>query len=179
MIYLKLLLTFFQIGIVSFGGGYAAMAPIYKQVVTNHQWLSAAEFADLITISQMTPGPIALNSATFVGLRIAGFPGAIVATIGNILPSLIVVGILGFVYFRFSSIKIMQTILGVLRAAVVALIMIACISLIETAILLPNFNLFNLFLFIFVIILLNITKLDPTIIMVITGLIGVIHVLIT
>ena len=155
------------------------MAPIYKQVVTNHQWLSVAEFADLITISQMTPGPIALNSATFVGLRIAGFPGAIVATIGNILPSLIVVGILGFVYFRFSSIKIMQTILGVLRAAVVALIMIACISLIETAIFLPNFNLFNLFLFIFVIILLNTTKLDPTIIMVITGLIGVIHVLIT
>lgn len=74
MIYLQLFLSFLQIGAFSFGGGYAAMPLIQEQVVTSHRWLSMAEFTDLITISQMTPGPIAVNSATFVGIKIAGIP---------------------------------------------------------------------------------------------------------
>ena len=80
MIYLQLFLSFLQIGMFSFGGGYAAMPLIQGQVVTLHGWLTISEFTDLITISQMTPGPIAVNSATFVGMKIAGIPGAIVAT---------------------------------------------------------------------------------------------------
>ena len=72
MIYLQLFLSFLQIGMFSFGGGYAAMPLIQGQVVTAHHWLSMEEFTDLITISQMTPGPIAINSATFVGTKIAG-----------------------------------------------------------------------------------------------------------
>lgn len=71
MIYFQLFLSFFQIGLFSFGGGYAAMPLIQGQVVQGHGWLSMSEFTDLITISQMTPGPIAINSATFVGTRIA------------------------------------------------------------------------------------------------------------
>ena len=67
MIYLKLFISFLQIGMFSFGGGYAAMPLIQGQVVNGHQWLTMAEFTDLVTISQMTPGPIAVNSATFVG----------------------------------------------------------------------------------------------------------------
>ena len=78
MIYLQLFLSFFQIGLLSFGGGYAAMPLIQGQVVQGHGWLSMSEFTDLITISQMTPGPIAVNSATFVGIKIAGIPGALV-----------------------------------------------------------------------------------------------------
>ena len=70
MIYLKLFLSFLQVGMFSFGGGYAAMPLIQGQVVTGHHWLSMSEFTDLITISQMTPGPIAVNSATFVGIKI-------------------------------------------------------------------------------------------------------------
>lgn len=69
MIYVQLFLSFLQIGLFSFGGGYAAMPLIQGQVVTTHQWLSMSEFTDLITISQMTPGPIAVNSATFVGIK--------------------------------------------------------------------------------------------------------------
>ena len=91
MIYLQLFLSFLQIGAFSFGGGYAAMPLIQEQVVTSHRWLSMAEFTDLITISQMTPGPIAVNSATFVGIKIAGIPGALAATAGCILPSCIIV----------------------------------------------------------------------------------------
>lgn len=75
MIYLQLFLSFLQIGMFSFGGGYAAMPLIQGQVVTAHHWLSMEEFTDLITISQMTPGPIAINSATFVGTKIAGTRG--------------------------------------------------------------------------------------------------------
>ena len=85
MIYLQLFFSFLQIGLFSFGGGYAAMPLIQGQVVTLHGWLTISEFTDLITISQMTPGPIAVNSATFVGMKIAGIPGAIVATAGCIL----------------------------------------------------------------------------------------------
>ena len=86
MIYLQLFLSFLQIGLFSFGGGYAAMPLIQDQVVTAHGWLSMPEFTDLITISQMTPGPIAINSATFVGMKIAGVPGAIAATVGCVFP---------------------------------------------------------------------------------------------
>ena len=89
MIYFQLFLSFFQIGLFSFGGGYAAMPLIQGQVVQGHGWLSMSEFTDLITISQMTPGPIAVNSATFVGIKIAGIPGALAATFGCILPSCI------------------------------------------------------------------------------------------
>ena len=87
MIYLQLFWSFIQIGMFSFGGGYAAMPLIQGQVVNTHEWLTMTEFTDLITISQMTPGPIAVNSATFVGMKIAGIPGAVVATLGCILPS--------------------------------------------------------------------------------------------
>ena len=76
MIYLELFWSFLQVGMFSIGGGYAAMPLIQSQVVTQHGWLTMNEFTDLITIAEMTPGPIAVNSATFVGIRIAGIPGA-------------------------------------------------------------------------------------------------------
>lgn len=94
MILLKLFWSFFQIGMFSIGGGMAAMPLIQNQVVNLHHWLTLTEFTDLITIAEMTPGPIAINSATFVGIRIAGIPGAIVATIGCIFPSCVIVSLL-------------------------------------------------------------------------------------
>ena len=87
MIYLELFLSFFQMGLFGFGGGYAVLPLIKEQVVIQHPWLTMSEFTDLITISQMTPGPIVVNSATFIGLRIAGVGGAFVAPAGSILPS--------------------------------------------------------------------------------------------
>src|SRR5699024_2182906 len=81
MIYLQLFWSFLQIGLFSFGGGYAAIPLLQGQIVDRHGWLSMPEFTDLVTISQMTPGPIAINSATFVGIKIAGLAGALVATL--------------------------------------------------------------------------------------------------
>ena len=122
MVYLKLLWSFMQIGLFAFGGGYAALPLIQEQVITLNSWLTMDEFADVVTISQMTPGPIALNAATFVGQRVAGLPGAIVATIGAVLPSFIIVLILAFIYYKYRNIEIMKGILAGLRPAVVALI---------------------------------------------------------
>ena len=82
MIYWQLFLSFLQVGMFSVGGGYAAMPLIQSQVVEQHPWLTMQEFTDLITIAEMTPGPIAVNAATFVGLRMASFPGAVIATLG-------------------------------------------------------------------------------------------------
>ena len=129
MIYLQLFISFLQIGMFSFGGGYAAMPLIQGQVVTLHHWLSMEEFTDLITISQMTPGPIAVNSATFVGIKIAGIPGAVVATFGCILPSCVIVTLLAKLYLKYRNMEMLQGILNSLRPAVVAMIASAGISI--------------------------------------------------
>jgi len=128
MIYLKLFFSFLQVGLFSIGGGYAAMPLIQSQVVTENGWLTMAEFADLVTIAEMTPGPIIINAATFVGIRVAGIPGAVIATVGSIFPSLILVSLLAFLYFRYKKLSLLQAILACLRPAVVALIASAGIS---------------------------------------------------
>lgn len=129
MIYLELLWSFFQIGLFSIGGGYAAMPLIQHQVVDVHPWLTMTQFADIMTIAEMTPGPIAINSATFVGIQVAGLPGAIVATFGCILPSCAIVMTLAYIYYRFRGLTVVQGILSGLRPAVVAMIASAGISL--------------------------------------------------
>ena len=91
---LDLFLCFVQVGLFSIGGGYAAMPMIQAKAVEYYHWLTMSEFTDLMTIAEMTPGPITVNSATFVGIRMAGIPGALVATMGCILPSLIIVSLL-------------------------------------------------------------------------------------
>jgi len=133
VIYLELLWAFLQVGALSIGGGYAAMPLIREQTVIVHTWLTGAEFSDLVTIAEMTPGPIALNAATFVGMRTAGFAGAVTATIGCVLPSILIVSILSWLYVRYRSGKTLQTILGTLRPVVVALIASAAVSLLQVA----------------------------------------------
>ena len=134
MIYLKLFFAFLQIGMFSFGGGYAALPLIRHQVVEANGWLQLSEFTDLITISQMTPGPIAINSATFVGTMVAGVPGAIVATLGCIVPSCMIVMTLAYLYYRFRGLSIIQGVLAGLRPAVIAMIASAGINLFLTAV---------------------------------------------
>lgn len=135
MIYLQLFLSFLQVGLFSIGGGYAAMPLIQGQVVERHGWLTMQEFTDLITIAEMTPGPIAINSATFVGIRIGGIGGAVVATVGCISPSLVIVSLLAFIYYRYKKLSMLQSVLGTLRPAVVALISSAGLSILIQVIL--------------------------------------------
>lgn len=129
MIYLEIFWSFFQIGLFSFGGGYAALPLIQEQVVDAKGWLTMTEFADVITISQMTPGPIALNAATFVGIGVAGLPGAIVATLGSVTPSCIIVLTLAMVYYKYKELNWMKAILKGLKPAVIGLIASAGFSI--------------------------------------------------
>lgn len=133
MILVQLFFSFLQIGMFSFGGGYAALSLIQDQVITTHHWLSMGEFSDLVTISQMTPGPIAVNAATFVGTKIAGTTGAIVATIGCILPSCIIVTLIAYFYLKYRNLRVIQVVLNTLRPAVIALIFAAGVSILVSA----------------------------------------------
>lgn len=133
MICLHLFFSFLKIGAFSFGGGYAALPLIQNEVIHIHHWLSMAEFTDLVTISQMTPGPIAINAATFVGIKIAGGFGALFATLGCILPSCILVTLIAGLYLKYKNLDTLQCVLHTLRPAVVALIAAAGISILITA----------------------------------------------
>ncbi|OUO31091.1 chromate transporter [Lachnoclostridium sp. An298] len=176
MIYLELFWSFLKIGLFSFGGGYAAMPLIQEQVVSSHNWLSMAEFTDLITISQMTPGPIAINSATFVGIKIAGIPGALVSTVGCILPSCIIVMLIAKLYLKYRNMSMLQGVLNSLRPAVVAMIASAGISVLITAfwgsaelISLTGTNWTLVVIFVVCVILLRKFRMNPILVMVLAG----------
>lgn len=175
MIYLQLFWSFIQVGMFSIGGGYAAMPLIQNEVVINHGWLTMSEFTDLITIAEMTPGPIAVNSATFVGIRIAGIAGAVIATFGCILPSLFIMSLLAYIYFKYKSVSSLQSVLASLRPAVVALIAGAGITILRqvafsgTALSLGNLNITGILLFLAAFYLLRKKKMNPILVMAMSG----------
>ena len=178
MIYLQLFLSFLQVGMFSVGGGYAAMPLIQSQVVQGHGWLTMNEFTDLITIAEMTPGPIAVNSATFVGIRIAGIPGAIISTFGCILPSLIIVSLLAFIYHKYKNVSALQHVLACLRPAVVALIAAAGLNILQTVLFagqamgFDTLNIIGGILFLVAFFLLRKLKWNPILVMVLCGVSG-------
>jgi len=133
MIYWDLLLVFILIGSLSFGGGYAVLPLIEEHLVINQGWITSQEFIDILTLSEMTPGPIAINSATFAGNRIAGVMGGVVATFGVILPSFVITIFLAYLYFKFQNLQIVKGVVEGLRPAVVALIASAGVTILMTA----------------------------------------------
>ncbi len=176
-IYVQLFLSFIQIGLFSIGGGYAAMPLIQNQVVDLHQWLTLGEFTDLVTIAEMTPGPIAVNAATFVGTQIAGLLGALVATFGCILPSCIIVSTLAYLYYKYKGLTIIQGILGSLRPAVVAMIASAGLTILLMVLWgekgfstnLADLNVLGCVIFVAAFVLLRKWKLNPILVMVLSG----------
>ena len=174
MIYLQLFLSFLQIGALSFGGGYAAMPLIEAQIVTAHGWLDLTEFANLVTIAEMTSGPIAVNAATFVGTKIAGVSGALVATFGCILVTLI-----AKLYLKYRNLSVLQSVLGSLRPAVVAMIASAGVTILLSAFwggrtVVGSTNLLMVFIFALSLLLLRKTKLNAIAVMVLAGALNLI-----
>lgn len=108
MLYLKLFLIFAKIGLFSFGGGLAMLPLIQEEVVENQNWLSEHEFIDLVAVAQSTPGPIAVNAATFIGQKTGGFLGGVVATVGVVTPSIIIMFIIASFFFIFSHNKFVK-----------------------------------------------------------------------
>ena len=134
MIYLQLFFEFAKISLVCVGGGYASMPLIQGVVVDSYHWLTLPEFIDVFTISQMTPGPIGVNAATFAGMKTAGIGGAICATMGFVTPSLFLCIALAKIIFKYGELGAIQGILNGLRPAVIALIAAACISFVLLAV---------------------------------------------
>lgn len=172
---LDLYLTFFKVGLFSFGGGYAALPLIQQEVVGANSWLSLSEFNDLITISQMTPGPIAVNSATFVGVRVGGILGGLVATLGCVTPSAIIVGILAYFYKKYKDLDSISNVLYFLRPAIISMILIAGVDILMTAlfdtraIALINLDYKMLVLFGLILILMIKKDIDPIKLMLASG----------
>ena len=180
MIFLQLLFAFFQIGAFSIGGGYAALPLIQDQVVEIYKWLNLKEFTDLITISQMTPGPIAINTASFVGMRVAGIPGALAATFGCVLPSAVIVLIIAYFYKKYNNLKFIQGTMWGLHPAVIGLIAATGYSMLVNTIFGENGISFNFdsinFIAVALVVLCLIavrkTKINPAFIMLGAGALG-------
>ncbi|GAB6086522.1 chromate transporter [Alkaliphilus crotonatoxidans] len=169
MIYLKLFLSFLKIGVFSFGGGYAMLPLIEQEIVHINHWLNQDEFVDIIAISQMSPGPIAINSATFVGFKHLGVLGALAATLGVIFCSFFLVTFLANVVMKYHDSTAIQGIFAGIRPGVIGLIAAACVSLFKSSIV--DFK--GLLIGLMVLGILLKTKIHPIVMIMLSGLLGI------
>lgn len=170
---LALFFIFFKIGLFSIGGGYAIIPLIQEQVVNNYHWISNNTFTDIITISQMTPGPLAVNTSTFVGIQLAGINGAIVATIGCILAGAIISIMLYLLFTKYQNLEIITNILNTLKATSVGLIMSAGATILMLSFYENNIiNYAGIIIFLISLFWLQKKKPNPIILMILTGFIG-------
>ncbi len=133
MLYLLLFYTFFKIGLFGFGGGYAMLSMIQGEVVTRYGWLTSQEFTDIVAISQMTPGPIGINSATYVGFTATGSVwGSIIATLAVVLPSFILMLAISKFFLKYQKHPVVEAVFSGLRPAVVGLLASAALVLMNT-----------------------------------------------
>lgn len=165
---LKLFLAFFKIGMFSFGGGYAMLPLIQLNVVNQNNWLSHKEFIDIVAISQVTPGPIAINCATYVGYKLAGIFGAISSTLGVSMPSVIIMVILTKLVLKLNNAKFFEAIFSNLRPTVIGLILAAAILVFSESVF--DVKTFIVFLLSFVISIKY--KVDPIILTILGGILG-------
>ena len=122
MIYLQLFLSYLKIGFFGFGGGYAMLSLIQNEIVVQNQWLNNAEFSDIVAISQMSPGPIAINSATYIGYSIAGFWGTVVATIAVCLPALTLMILITKFFLMLQSNRYVKAAMSGMRIIIISMI---------------------------------------------------------
>ncbi len=169
MILLKLFLSFFKIGAFTFGGGYAMIPLIKKEIITNQQWLTTREFIDIIAIAEMTPGPIAVNSATFLGYKIAGILGSVVSTIGVVLPSFLVIMVIYHFLSKFSDSPYVKQAFKGIRPVVLGLIVTAAFEVGKSAII--DFK--SVIIAVTVFLLVSIKDLNPIIGILLAGIAGI------
>ena len=169
-IIIKIFLSFLKIGAFSFGGGYAMLPLIQREIVNSHNWITYKEFIDIIGISQMTPGPIAINSATFVGFKVSGILGSISATLGVVTFSFILVSIANHYIVKFKESYILKAALTGMRPALIGLIISVFISLGR-----ESYKDIKSVIIGFIILGLLLTnKLHPILVIMISGVLGII-----
>ena len=172
MIYLELFYTFFIIGAFTFGGGYAMLSLIQNEVVVEHEWISAQQFTEIVAISQMTPGPIGINSATYIGYSVTGNVfGSLLSTTAVMLPSFIIVLTICKLYNKFKENNHVAHLMTLLKPMVIGMIAAAA------GILVTKENFFNWSswaLFAAAFVALQWGKVNPIIVIIVAGLIGIV-----
>jgi chromate transporter len=164
----KLFYVFAKIGIFNFGGGYAILPLIEKEIIRNNGWMYPRDFVDIVALSQMTPGPISINSATFVGYRVAGFWGAVAGTIGIMIPAYFLVIFAARSISKYRDSRAMNSAFCGLRPAVIGLIGAAIISVSREAFV----DIKSVIVAAVVAVMVFKTKLSPIAILVIAGILG-------
>jgi len=166
---LNLFATFFRIGMFSFGGGYAMLPLISREIVDHWHWLTPEQFIDVVAVSGVTPGPIAINAATFVGKKVAGVTGSAAATIGVVAPSFIIMLILAWLMRRYSKLPVIQNMFKGIRPVVVALIASAALFMINSSVTMVSQAVIALA----ALVLALKTKIHPITVLVVAGVVGV------
>lgn len=169
MLYLQLFLSFFKIGVFGFGGGYAMLSLIQTEVVTDHNWITSAQFADIIAISQVTPGPIAINSATYIGYTATGSVwGSALATLGVCAPSLIIMLVASRFYMKMKNNPYVAQVMRALRPVVIGLILAAALLLLTP----DNFIDWKSYLIFGGVLVAAVRKVNPILLIFLAGLAG-------
>lgn len=165
---IELFFTFAKIGLFTFGGGYAMLPMLQKEVVENKKWSTEAEIMDYFAIGQVTPGVIAVNTSTFVGYKLKGLIGALIATLGMIIPSLIIITLIAAFLKNFADYPTVQHAFNGLRACVCVLIFDSVVKMVKKSVT----DIFCLIVFLTVIILSITNILSPAILVVLAGISG-------
>lgn len=169
--YWELFVVFMRIGGFTFGGGLAMLPMIQKEIVDNKHWASHQEVLDYFSIGQVTPGAIAVNTATFIGYKVAGVFGGVVATVGVIFPSIVIITLITAFLANFASLEIVEHAFNGIRAAVSVLIAIAVWQMAKTAIV----DWLSLFLFIIVSFLMLFKVTNPVVLVLLSAVLGLIY----
>ncbi len=175
-----LFFDFIKIGALGFGGGYAMLPLIESLIVDIRGFISPSEFIDLVTISQMTPGPILINSATFVGIKVAGILGGIIATVGAIAPSCIIVTFLAMLYYKYRTLDVVQNMLKFLRPVGTGLIAAAGATIFVMVVFggdvvsAQNIDIMSFFLCVLSFAAIRFAKINPAFVVLGSGFVGII-----
>jgi len=172
MIYLQLLISYLKIGLFGFGGGYAMLSLVRHEVVEKNSWITGGEFTDIVAVSQMTPGPIGINSATYIGYTVTGsIWGSVIATIAVCLPSFIIFLCIARVYARFNSNACVESAFSALRPVTVGLIAAVVLLLLNS----ENFTgLASVLIFAAAFVLTKFLKFHPILLIILAGIAGII-----
>jgi chromate transporter len=181
MVYIKLFITFIIIGALSFGGGYSTLSLINELVIKQMAWITKEQLCDVITLSELTPGPIALNAASFTGYTVGGIAGSLAATVGCVLPSCALMSIITYAYTKYKKSKAFSSIIGTINPAVCSLMFSAFFTMflpvcfgIDSVISAANatINIVSLGIFAAAFIAVKTNKIPPIIIILLCGILS-------
>lgn len=163
--------SFYKIGAFTFGGGYAMIPLIQAEVVDNKKWIDKEDFLDILVIAQSFPGALAVNSSTFIGYRIGGVAGAIMALLGTVLPSFIIILVIAAFFMQFRENYYVDLVFKGITAAVPVLVLIAVVSLSKSV----KKSYMNLFIVIATVAAINLLKIHPVLVIIISGIYGYLY----